>query len=140
MKQSSQSGLAIVELLLALAIATLSFGGLFVMLGTATRIMENNRRDLDATLLAESVIEGLKASGWTDVTNKPSRYEVDADTHVDPHATGTSAAFVEIVVCPGFEPALAPRRVTVKVTWAERNGHARTNGLTTTIGPWSRKP
>lgn len=134
MRRFETTGMVIVELAIGLAIVTLSFGGLFVMLDCSTRIMENNRRELEATLAAESTLESVRAASWMDITNKPEQYTLDARTapSLQPGMTAT------VAIVAWNDAAL--RLVTVSVPWHERNGHSRASALCTILGPWGREP
>jgi prepilin-type N-terminal cleavage/methylation domain-containing protein len=141
MKRSQQRGMTLVEVMLALAIVTMSFGGLFALLDTTTRIMDNNRRELDATLMAESTIEACRAAPWSNIMRMSGSGELPGGI-VHPRSEGRGVtSSVTVVKWAGFDlPEPAPREVTVRVSWKEANGHSRTSTLSTVIGPWGKLP
>lgn len=137
MKRSPQRGMTLLEVMMALAIVMMSFAGLFVMLDGSTRTMDSNRRALDAALVAESAIERLRAGSWTDLTNKPERYELDQRSYVAMQSNSGMTATVECEAFQGYKEEPLARHVAVLVSWREMDGHIRTNVLSTVISPWS---
>jgi hypothetical protein len=132
--KSNRTGLALVELMIAISIAIVSFGAIFALAMQSMRVIRDVHGDTIATRAAESEIERLRALHWESFQSLGAGYALDA-TRV-PALAELGGVKGAVRIAPQSAGASEmPRGVSVRIEWTGCNGKPREIALATIIGP-----
>lgn len=131
------AGMALVELVIAICIATVSFGAIYALVRQSAFVVADMRDDGEALNLAESRLERLRAMPWSGLVNCGPAFELEP-------AEGGEASRLRECRCVGSISAVTRcdaagvvseyddvRGVTVEVSWTGRNQRRRQVVLST---------
>lgn len=133
MKRQSSSGFGLVEVMLAVAIATISFCGIYVMSIQSIRILQMAKNESCSLQVAQHELEKIRGASWAQILTKGQSYYITRTEAPALAELPGSSAKVEVDYFPGGNVNNDLRAVTVYVSWVDPNGLTVTNAVTTLV-------
>ncbi len=129
----NKSGFGLVEVMLAVVIAGISFCGIYVMSIQSLRILRMAQNEAQSLQVAQHELEKIRSSSWSAILAMGSSYSISASNNPALSQLAGYSAKVEINSFPPAGTNNNMRTVTVYVSWWDPAGLRITNSMTSLV-------
>ena len=130
-KTNNRTGTTLVEMVIALGVATMSFAAIFGLASQGLRIVGDMRDDTRAMLVAESQIERLRAMDWEQFASMGASTSLDTTQVGGLGELRKAQGQVRISKLPEKPEDANVRAISVRITWLSRAGRKKELALST---------
>jgi Tfp pilus assembly protein PilV len=122
-----ETGATFVETIIASAIVIVVLVSVIAIIGQATRYLANIRLTARSSQILQQKMEDIRLMSWSSIEAMPTTFSDPSDTN------NIFAGAVSLADYDTFNGTSTVKRVTLTVTWVDRNSRVATNKLSTLI-------
>ncbi len=127
------AGLSLIEVVVALFIIALVFGGVYGMSSQSTNSLSLVRGETRAIEAAQYEIERLRSMSWASIMALGSSYSISESENESLAQVPSGSGSVTITPYPPTDTSATLRTISVEIRWEGASGHTNSTSLTTLI-------